>query len=42
MGGRHISIIEHSGQVMAWSLIMGDNVAPRIQSGLDMSENRMV
>lgn len=35
----HVFIIGHSGQTMAWSLIMGDNVPPHMQLGIDKSEN---
>lgn len=34
MAGRCISITRHSDQVLAMSLTMGDNVPPRIHSGI--------
>lgn len=39
LAGLHVFVIGHSGQTMAWSLIMGDNVPLHKQSGIDKSKN---
>jgi len=37
-----VSITRHSGQGMAWSSFTDKNVPPRIQSGIDMSEKKLM
>ena len=40
MTGRQVSIPGRSGQAMTKSSIPGDDVPPRIQSGIDVSAKR--